>query len=268
MSLTFIGLGLYDKKDVSLRGLEIIKQSEVIYLEYYTSILHSNLNELEQLYEKKIIIATRDMVEGENNQILEDAQTKKVAFLVAGDVFSATTHSDLFLRAKEKEITVDVIYNASILTAVGKTGLQLYKFGKTTSLVFFEGNWKPQTAYDVVLENKKIGLHTLILLDIKVAEASKEDMLKGVKLAQEPRFMTIHQAIEQLLEIEQERQEGLFLQETKLVGCARVGSPNEKIKFNTLSYLLQEDFGGPLHIIIVPGNLHFHEEEVLTKIFS
>lgn len=34
-----IGLGLGDCKDISVKGLEIIKQCERVYLESYTSIL-------------------------------------------------------------------------------------------------------------------------------------------------------------------------------------------------------------------------------------
>lgn len=35
-----IGLGLCDGKDVSLRGLEIIKKCNRVYLESYTSVLN------------------------------------------------------------------------------------------------------------------------------------------------------------------------------------------------------------------------------------
>lgn len=34
-----IGLGLYDEKDITVRGLEIVKKSSRVYLEAYTSIL-------------------------------------------------------------------------------------------------------------------------------------------------------------------------------------------------------------------------------------
>jgi diphthine methyl ester synthase len=56
--------------------------------------------------------------------------------LVVGDAFCATTHSDLFLRAINLGILfsyigieVKVIHNASIVSAVGCTGLQVYRFG-------------------------------------------------------------------------------------------------------------------------------------------
>lgn len=51
------------------------------------------------------------------------------AFLVVGDAFCATTHSDLYLRAVKLGIKVEVIHNASIISAVGCSGLQVYRFG-------------------------------------------------------------------------------------------------------------------------------------------
>ena len=60
------------------------------------------------------------MVEIEADQILDGAQEEDVAFLVVGDPFGATTHSDLMLRAKERQIPTKVVHNASIMNAVGK----------------------------------------------------------------------------------------------------------------------------------------------------
>jgi diphthamide biosynthesis methyltransferase len=37
--LFIVGLGLADEKDVSVKGLEIIKRAERVYLEAYTAIL-------------------------------------------------------------------------------------------------------------------------------------------------------------------------------------------------------------------------------------
>ena len=43
MTLYLIGLGLGDHKDITVKGLEIVKQSEEIYLESYTSVLGVNI---------------------------------------------------------------------------------------------------------------------------------------------------------------------------------------------------------------------------------
>ena len=83
--LYLIGLGLGDEKDITLKGLEIIKKCDLIYLENYTSKLQCSVKELEKLYEKKIILANREDVEGDDekgkNQILKSAKTKDVAGL-------------------------------------------------------------------------------------------------------------------------------------------------------------------------------------------
>lgn len=263
MTLTLIGLGLCDHEDISLRGLQAIQKADAVYLEHYTAIMQESIQELEQFYNKKIIVADRNFVEQKADLMLDEALTKNIVLLVAGDVFSATTHSDLFLRAKEKNVEVHIIYNASILTAIGVTGLQLYKFGKTTSLVFFEKDWKPQTAYDVIKENQSRGLHTLVLLDIKVAEVAKHEMFKENSKPLPPRFMTIPQAIEQLFMIESLRNEDVCLGDMMCVGVARVGSKDQVIKYGTMKQLSEFDFGAPMHSLIIPGKLHFAEEDVL-----
>jgi diphthine synthase len=80
------------------------------------------------------------------------------------DVISATTHTDLILRAREEKIPFEVIHNASIMNAIGAVGLQLYNFGITISMVFFTETWRPESWYDKVKVNKDLGLHTLCLL--------------------------------------------------------------------------------------------------------
>lgn len=69
--------------------------------------------------------------------MIEQAVNYEVAFLVAGDPLCATTHCDLFLRAKEKKVEVKVIHNASIMNAVASCGLSLYRFGETVSIPLF-----------------------------------------------------------------------------------------------------------------------------------
>jgi len=251
--LTIIGIGLSDEKDITVKGLEIIKKSDAVYLENYTSILNVPVGKLEKFYNKKIILADRKMVEQDAEKtMLRDAQTKNVSFLVAGDALSATTHIDMIKRAKDLGIKVNIVHNASVLTAVGETGLQLYKFGKTTSIPFPEKNFRPETAYDVIKENLKNNLHTLVLLDLR---------------PQENKFMAIDEAIDILLKIENKRKENVFTEKTRIIGCARIGSDDEKIIYGPAEKLGKIDFGKPAHCLIVPGKLHFAEEDFL-KFFS
>ena len=39
MSITLIGLGLGDEKDITIRGLEAIKACDALFLESYTSVI-------------------------------------------------------------------------------------------------------------------------------------------------------------------------------------------------------------------------------------
>lgn len=102
-------------------------------------------------------------------------------------MFRATTHADLVIRARELKIPVRMIHNASIMNAIGACGLQLYKFGQTVSLVFFENNYRPQSFYDHIKENVSLGLHTLVLLGKLIDYSSwcsdnKRYQGKGAKL--------------------------------------------------------------------------------------
>ena len=154
MTLYLIGLGLAYEKDISLRSYEIIKKCDLIYLENYTSLLQTTKENLAKFYNKELIIADRNTTEKGDEKIIEEARNNNVAFLVIGDPFSATTHIQLFKLAKEKNIEVKVINNASILTAVGITGLELYKFGKTTSIPFIEDHPNLETPYNVLKKIK------------------------------------------------------------------------------------------------------------------
>ena len=250
MALYLIGIGMGDEKDISVKGLEIVKKCDKIYLENYTSVLECDLNKLEKLYEKKVVLADREKVE-EAERIVGEAEKKDVALLIIGDVFGATTHIELFRLAKEKNVLIGVINNASIMTAIGITGLELYKFGKTTSIPFFEEYMNLETPYNVLKENIDLGLHTLFLLDL---DPSKE------------RFMTVNDALEILEKIEGKQKKKVISDDTLFVGCARLGRDNYLVKKGTLQELKGVDFGKPPHCLIVPGKLHFMEEEVLELV--
>lgn len=137
MPLYVIGLGLGDERDVTVKGAEAIRKCTTVFLESYTSILSISKERLEVAFGRPIEIAWRETVESESHRILEPAKTSDVAFLVVGDPFGATTHTDLILRAQECGIETHIIHNASIMNACGACGLQLYNFGHTVSIPFF-----------------------------------------------------------------------------------------------------------------------------------
>lgn len=250
MALFLIGLGLGDAKDITLKGLEAVRQVDKVYLESYTSVLWSSLAELEEVIGKKIELADREMVEQKAEQtILQAAQDGDAALLVLGDPLVATTHTDLVLRARKANIPVHVIHNASIVSAIGATGLQVYKFGKTASIPFAEKD-VAETPYKVLTDNQKMGAHTLFLLDLR---------------PEQNKFMTVNDAIDVLLKLELKLNAKVFTRDTPCIGIARLGMPDQLIKAGTAKDLAKVDFGKPVHCLIVPGPLHFMEEEFLKQ---
>ncbi|XP_057289674.1 diphthine methyl ester synthase-like isoform X2 [Hydractinia symbiolongicarpus] len=203
--LYLVGLGLGDSKDITVKGLEIVKKAHKVFLEAYTSILKGGKEELETFYGREVVLADRTLVEEEADEILSQAKENDVVFLVVGDPFGATTHTDLIIRARKKEIQYKVVHNASIMNAVGCCGLQLYNFGETVSIVMWSENWKPDSFYGKIIENKKRGLHTLCLLDIKVKEQTIENMIRGRKIYEPPCYLTAQDAMQQLLYVSDRR---------------------------------------------------------------
>eukprot|EP01104_Vermistella_antarctica_P018191 TRINITY_DN6657_c0_g1_i1.p1 TRINITY_DN6657_c0_g1~~TRINITY_DN6657_c0_g1_i1.p1 ORF type:complete len:275 (+),score=54.10 TRINITY_DN6657_c0_g1_i1:132-956(+) len=261
MVLFVIGLGLGDERDITVRGMEAIKQCARVYLEHYTSILGVDRERLEKFYEKKVVLADRDMVETGCQEIMEGAKDEDVAFLVVGDPFGATTHTDFVLRAKEQGIPVQVIHNASIMNAIGCCGLQLYRFGETISLVFFTDTWRPDSFYSKVKSNGAAGLHTLCLLDIKVKEPTMESLARGKPVYLPPRYMTINQAVAQLLEIEEKLDQKAYSKDTICIGVARVGQADQLVVQGRMEDLLTVEFGAPLHSLVICGDVHEFEQE-------
>ena len=98
MVLYLIGLGLSDEKDITVKGLEAVKKSAKVYLEHYTAVLMCDKERLEAFYEREVILADREFVESGCEGMINEAKDQDISFLVVGDPFCATTHSDLFLR--------------------------------------------------------------------------------------------------------------------------------------------------------------------------
>ncbi len=249
--LVFIGLGLHGE-GISLQGLQVAKEADVVYAEFYTSIIPGlNLKELELKIDSPIHVVDRKTVEQKPGEILEIAKTSKVAFIVPGDPMVATTHIDLRLRAAKADIETKIVHAASIASvAAGLAGLQSYKFGRTATVPFPDNpSRKP---YEVLVENRGRGLHTLLLLDIR---------------AEERRAMTANEAIEIMLELEKKLKKNAFTQDTLALVVARAGSDDAILKADKVERLRKLDFGPAPHVLIVPGKLHFVEAEAL-RVFA
>ena len=248
-----VGLGLFDEKDISLKGLDCLKNVDKIYAEFFTSRLFgSSFDKIEELIGKEIEILVRGEVE-EESKFIEEAETSDVALITGGDPLIATTHSDFIVQCSKRGIDYEIIHGSSILSsAPAISGLQGYKFGKVTTIPFPDYNFYPKSPYESIEENLANDLHTLVLLDIQ---------------AHKNRYMTVNQGLEYLMNIRDNLDRtGAIDEDTLAVGIARVGSKDVVVKAGKISELIDHDFGGPLHCIVIPARLHIVEAEYLVEI--
>jgi diphthine synthase len=248
--LAFVGLGLNDELGISLRGLEEVKTADTAFIELYTSFMPDfSLKRFENISGKRLRIVSRRELEDENGKVvLEAAQNGKAVLLVPGDPLIATTHVTLRMEAEKRRIKTRVVHGASVISAVmGLSGLHNYKFGKSVTIPFPDETFS-ETPYDVIAQNKKLGLHTLCLLDIK---------------AEDKRYLSIREGLNSLLKIEVKRRKGIVTSDSFAVGIARAGSNNPTVKADFVKELLVYDFGKPPYSIVFPGKLHFMEAEAL-----
>ncbi|XP_041969029.1 diphthine methyl ester synthase [Aricia agestis] len=262
-----IGLGLGDAKDITVKGLEIVKQCDKVLLEGYTSILTVGKEILENFYGRPLTIADREICESSIDGILQEAKDKDIALLVVGDPLGATTHTDMLLRAKELGVKTQIVHNASIMNAVSCCGLQLYNFGETVSIPYWTETWKPDSFFKKIIDNYSRNLHTLCLLDIKVKEPTEESLTKKVRQYMEPKFMSVKEAASQLIEIIKNNECDAGLTASSLaVGLSRVGAPDQNIAAKTLEEMKDFDLGPPLHSLVIPApSLHPIEVDFLEQ---
>ncbi|WP_132057535.1 diphthine synthase [Halorussus amylolyticus] len=245
--LTFVGLGLYDERSVTVEGRDAIRDADRAFAEFYTStLLGASVEDLEAYHDTDIEVRDRAGVEQDPEDILRAAETGDAVFLTAGDTMISTTHVDLRLRAEERGIETRVVHAPTAESAAsGLTGLQNYRFGKATTLPFdyaHGADGLPASVTDVLSDNRDRGLHTLVYLDIK---------------AQRGEYMTADHAARLLAE---------GYDDVLAVAVARAGSPEPLVAADRLSALADREFGDPLHLLVVPGDLHHIEADALAAL--
>ncbi|MDD3178029.1 MAG: diphthine synthase [Candidatus ainarchaeum sp.] len=237
-----IGIGLKPKQ-ISFEAIETITKCKEIYIDNYTNIFSKgNIKDLEKIINKKIIPLNRKELEQEQKFI-----KKKNCLLVIGNALSATTHFSIIKDAEKKNIKTKIITGISIFNYRGACGLYEYKFGKTVSIVYPLKNFNPKSFYETILENIKIGAHTLCLLDIKVDEN---------------KFMTCKEACEILEQIDEKK----ILKEKECVAYFSMGSNKEEIiKFKFKEYKEIKTIKKYPQSLIICGNLNEFEKGAINE---
>ncbi len=235
--LHLIGLGL-NEKGFSFETYKLVKKCKKVYLEEYTVELPYKKEQLEKAIGKKVISVDRKFMEEKAKDITKESKKEDIAILVYGSPLTATTHVSLLLELNRNKIDYQVIHNASIVDAIAETGLQLYKFGKITSMPTWQKSFKPESFIEIIKENQSINAHSLILVDIglEFSEALKQLEIAGkdkVKMG-------------------------------RIIICSRLGTKESKIYYDTIANLMKKKVKAP-YCIIIPSVLHFMEEEFLQN---
>jgi diphthine synthase len=249
--LYLVGIGLVPKH-LTLEVLEILKDCDQRFLEGYTSEYSAGrLKELENTIGKKFKLLGREEIETGFESALLSAKKNKIALMVFGNALTATTHIQLLLDAKEKGIKYKIIPGISITNTIAESGLDEYKFGRTVTICYHIKNFEPDSFYDQIKENQKIGLHTLCLLDIKKDEKPQ-------------RLMNCIEAIEVLEKIALKKNEKIKFEYVALIGMA---SPKQQIIFGRENIIksksILEYF--PQSLIAI-GKTNEKEKEALEKL--
>ena len=252
--LTFIGLGLYDERSVTVEGREALREADRVFAEFYTSrLVGADVADLEAHHGVDVEVRDRAGVERDPEPILAAAESGDAAFLTAGDTMISTTHTDLRLRAAERGIDTRVIHGVTAQSAASSlTGLQNYRFGKATTLPFpyaHGGDDVPASVVETIEANRERGLHTVVYLDIKVGTGPT-----GPDPDHEE-YMTADVAADLLAD---------GWRDELAVVVARAGSPDAVVAADRLSALADREFGDPLHLLVIPGELHHVEADALV----
>ena len=255
--LTFVGLGLYDERSITVRGRDALRAADRVFAEFYTSTLAgATVADLEAEHGVEIEVRDREGVERDPEPILAAAEAGDAVFLTAGDTMISTTHVDLRLRAARRGIDTRVVHGTTAEAAAASLcGLQNYRFGKATTLPFpwaHGGEGVPDSVVETVERNRERGLHSLVFLDIKVGTGPS---------GPDPDFEEYMTA---------DRAAGLLADEVSGVAVgvavARAGGPDPVVVADELSALAGRSFGAPLHLLVVPGDLHVVERDALAEL--
>jgi diphthine synthase len=249
--LWFVGLGLDDERGLSQRALAALRESDKVFAEQYTATApEGTLERLGRAVGRPVHRLDRPLLESERPILDALARHARVALLVVGDPFAATTHVALRLAAEGAGHTWRYLPNASILTAAaGFLGLMHYRFGRTVSLPFPDPRFAPRSPLEQVEGNRSRGLHTLILLDLDPGAG---------------RYLTAGEALALLRERDPEAR--VLAEEAPLAVAARVGRDDAAGFFGPFARLRSVEFGPPMHALVVPApELHFEEAAALAR---
>lgn len=242
--LGILGLGLRGYQSLTVDEIVFLESADRIFLDTYTSVMYPEITEiLEKKTGKKIESVNREILE--NNEFLFDtAVESKVALLVSGDPFTATTHNEIRYQCSLRNIDVKIFENASILnSAIGYSGISHYKTAPPVSVPRISDNFFPISVYRKIEKNIRERKHTILLLD--TADGNP---------------MKVNEALEILLRMEEKDGSGIILQNTRLIVISALGSENSSLLYGTIREVMARSVVTVPSTIILLSELDENEE--------
>lgn len=226
-------------EDIPIGLIKYLKKADYVFLESYTNQLNEKIFNFLKKIRNDIKIVDRKFFEEELENFILKNLDKKILLITFGNPLFATTHISLIEFCKRNNIKYKIIMSPSIFDYISLTGLSIYKFGRIVSIPKHEA----ESFFIHIVNNNKIGLHTLILLDID---------------------LSLKEAIDKLINLSNKY--GLDILNKKILICLNMGDENKifygyinEIKFEELEKYRSK-------CIIIPGNIDKIEEEFINKL--
>jgi len=248
-----VGTGL-SRGDLTQKAMDVCTNAEELFLDGYTSRIDKDtLAEIERRTGKEIVQLSRSEMEEKAGQLAEKAKEKNIAILIGGDPLMATTHKIIFIAAKKRGVRVAVIHSVSIFTiAIGESGLDFYKFGKTFTIPKWSGHYKPVSFYETLAKNQSIGAHSLVLLDY---EAEKESS------------MPIGEALAELEAAEKQYKGGIITENKEIFVMSNLGQLNETKEYIRFGDAKSRNYESGPALLIIPSQLSDIEKEMIETMY-
>ncbi len=247
--LYLIGLGL-DNGELSLNGLKALKNSKKLFLETYTTPISEEYLSFLKKQDIELILLNRSDLEENAKTLISKAKAEDIAILVPGDPLIATTHHLLLVIAKNLGVKVTIFHSSSIFSAaIAESGLDIYKFGPTTTITQWSKNYTPTSFLENIDRNLQNKQHTLLLFDI---------------INNGERTLSIKEAASIITKAE-EKLGKIIISKKKILLLENIGSKESSITYAELSVLSEKKNKKEIKksCLIVPAQTSFAEKELL-----
>ena len=260
MAFLLVGGG-YTEGLQTVEALEALRGASKVYVDTYTMPGAAWLLDIARRTARgEVVAADRKLLEEGVRDVAKEALKSDVAVLVPGDPLIATTHAALLAEAAGLGAQVRVIPGVSgVCAAKSVTLLHYYRFGRTVTV---PGPWRGVKAYSVVeavYGNLCVGLHTMLLLDVREGGTGQLEPGEAV------RIVLRH---EEDLAGEAGYEPVLHSLPVIVVSAGRRGNHYIAVHKSAAEAARAEYPPGRVYSLVVPAELHDSEEWALREVYG